>query len=87
MYIHMYTHVYTFFFIYRLLLDIEYSFLFHTVGPFRLSVFTCSALYLLIPHLSLPAFPFSNDTFVFYVCVSVSVLSISKFESYFRFHM
>ena len=60
----------------------------------RALLFICfiySSLYLLIPNsLFIPVplpFPSGNNKFVFYVCESVSVLQISSFLSYFRFHM
>ena len=65
------------FFPYRLLQNIEYTSLCYTVGPCCLPI-----LYIVVcicqsqsPNLSLPPpfFPFGNHQFVFYVCESLSV--------------
>ena len=59
-----------------LLYDIENSSLCYTVGP-CLSTLYMIVVYLLIPNskfIPLPPFPFVKHKFVFYSCVSVSVL-------------
>ena len=91
-YIYIYIYVYIYInsfsdsFHYRLLQHISQSFLCYTVGPCCLSILgtvvcICQSP---APNLSLLAFPFANHKFVFYVCESISVLSISSFVSLFQ---
>ena len=64
-----------------------YSFLCYTVGPCLFFIQHCIFVSLKLLIYSPSRFPFGNHGSVFYVWESVSVLTISSFVSFFRFHI
>ena len=57
-----------------------------TKSQTQLSDFTFTSVYMSIPisqFIPLPTFPPGNSKFVFYICDSISVLSISSFVPFF----